>query len=352
MSTAFAAVTSFVRAVVDESRANDVAFMAASIAYYAFVSLLPLLFLALLALSVFGDPDLVTVVVDVTYTASPSIGETLSKALQNDGGEVGFSFLGVLTLLWASLKLFRGLDTAFSDIYDTDSEESILGQFRDGLVVLFAIWLAAIATTVAGAALALFRSVPYISVLEPLLLLVGLGLAFFPMYYVFPDVDLSVRDVLPGVAFAAVGWTALQGVFHIYATFADKSATYGVLGGVILLVTWLYFSGVVLLVGAVVNSVLAGRHERVTERRRTLTSDETAAYLESLSHEVADSGRIRTDGNGAVDVPSPPSAVSQYVLVERSGDDDVGTVREVRLRWPVEPDEAEGDETESSESRD
>lgn len=336
MRTVLADATSVVKTTVVEAREKDVTFMAASIAYYAFVALLPLLFLALLALSVFGDPGLVQTVLGVAHAVSPSMGDTLSKAIRSSGGEVGFSVLGLLTLLWASLKLFRGLDTAFSAIYDTESEESILDQLRDGIVVLFAIWLAAIATTVAGAALALFEAVPFIGVLEPLLLLVGLVLVFFPMYYVFPDVDLSLAEALPGAVFAALGWTVLQGAFHVYAAFADKSATYGILGGVVLLVTWLYFSGVVLLVGAVINTVLAGRHERVGERRRTLTPDETVAYLKSLGREINDDARIRADGNGIPDTPSPPDGTREYVVVEWTAADRESATREVTLRWVVD----------------
>lgn len=111
----------------------------------------------------------------------------------------------------------------------------------------------------AGAAFAAFEDHPLVAVANPVLLVVGLSVSLFPIYYVFPDLDLSVREVVPGVLIAAVGWAALQSLFQFYVLLFDKQEVYGVIGGVLLLLTWLYLSGFLLLVGGVVNAVLAGR---------------------------------------------------------------------------------------------
>ncbi|MFC7176850.1 YhjD/YihY/BrkB family envelope integrity protein [Halosegnis marinus] len=58
-----------------------------------------------------------------------------------------------------------------------------------------------------------------------------------------------------------MGWTALQTGFRVYAGIAGSYEAYGVLGAVLLLITFLYFGGLVLLVGVVLNAVLAGRVE-------------------------------------------------------------------------------------------
>jgi membrane protein len=90
-------------------------------------------------------------------------------------------------------------------------------------------------------------------------LVVPLLLAFFPIYYVFPDTHVTVREVLPGVVVAAVGWTVLQVGFQLYVTYAGQSEVYGTLGAVLLILTWLYLAGLLLLVGVAVNVVLSGR---------------------------------------------------------------------------------------------
>jgi membrane protein len=45
--------------------------------------------------------------------------------------------------------------------------------------------------------------------LEPLPLVVLLAIAFLPVFYVFPDANVTVREVLPGVVLTALGWAAL-----------------------------------------------------------------------------------------------------------------------------------------------
>ena len=48
--------------------------------------------------------------------------EEVHAAIDNAGGEVGLSVTGTLVLLWGALKLFRGLDTAFAEVYGTRNE--------------------------------------------------------------------------------------------------------------------------------------------------------------------------------------------------------------------------------------
>lgn len=90
-----------------------------------------------------------------------------------------------------------------------------------------------------------------------LLVLGGLTVVFLPLYYVFPDVDVSVREVLPGVVVAAFGWMLLQQLFSAYVLLTGWS-TGSAVGAFILFLTWLYFGGVALLVECVVNAVNGG----------------------------------------------------------------------------------------------
>ncbi len=262
MGTRLDRATALGRNVVAEVRAENVPFMAGSIAYQAFVSLVPLVALVFVAAALVGDAALADRIISLTGSSLPPSAQRLLRnyIVGSAEGGAGVSVLGAVTLVWGTLKIFRGLDTAFSEIYDTEGKNSLVDQVKDGLVVLvalgFAFGLAVVATT-AFAAL----NVPFIGFLTPLLLVVGLSVAFLPMYYRFPDVDVTVREVVPGVVVAAVGWTVLQSLFQVYVAATGKSSAIDVVGAIVLLLTWLYFSGLVLLVGAVVNAVLAGRGE-------------------------------------------------------------------------------------------
>ncbi|WP_235853462.1 YihY/virulence factor BrkB family protein [Halosimplex salinum] len=245
----------FVKRVFADVSEKNVTFMAAGLAYNAFISLAPLLFVLFIALNVVGG-GLEDRVVSAAQEWLPGpIAEVVAELFAGDPSAGGASVIGLVVLIWGALKIFRGLDTAFSEIYETTGRNSFLDKLRDGLVVFVALVLAVLATVGVSAAVALFAdTVPLLSYTSPLVLLGGLLLAFLPMYYVFPDADLGIRDVLPGAAFAAVGWAAFQSLFQVYLAFSDPGSG-SFFGGVIVVVTYLYFSALVLLLGAVINAV-------------------------------------------------------------------------------------------------
>ncbi|WP_323191653.1 YihY/virulence factor BrkB family protein [Halostella sp. PRR32] len=267
-------VLAVVVAVVRVVRRKNITFMAGSIAYNAFVSLLPLLLILFLVVAAVGNDPLALYVVELTERyLTPNAQLLLASALTDRTGQAGLSAISVVTLLWGTLKIFRGLDTAFAELYASEAESTLLDQLRDGFVVLFAVLFAILAAGVAGAAFALFPAVPYVGFLSPLVLVVGLSLAFLPMYYVFPDADVTVREVLPGTVVASVGWALLEALFQVYAAAASTYEVYGTIGAVLLLLTWLYFGGLVLMIGAAVNVVLAGRVDETVDTEDIANAD-------------------------------------------------------------------------------
>jgi hypothetical protein len=119
------------------------------------------------------------------------------------------------------------------------------------------VGLAAAVAVVLGGVLPALDRLP--GWLAPLPLAVVLTVAFFPMYVVFPDVDVTFREAAPGAAFAALGWTALAAGFGLYASNVGNFALYGLFGAALLLVTWLYLASIVIILGGVLNAVLGGR---------------------------------------------------------------------------------------------
>jgi len=259
MSGRLERVRSTARAVVYEVRSEDVTFMAASIAYHAFVSLLPILGLLTLVVSAVGSERLVDRILATTETVLPAAGQTVvSNALTASGG-VGASVVGITVLLWGTFKIFRAMDAAFSEIYDTERRNSVLDQARDGVVVFLSFAVAVLAVLFLGTWIDVPGSGSIQWLLDRLLAVAGLAVALVPMYYVFPDLDVGLREVVPGVVVAAAGWTTLEWAFRWYVALSSKPDVYGIVGALLLLVTWLYVGSVLLLVGAAVNSTLAGR---------------------------------------------------------------------------------------------
>ncbi|PGF14781.1 hypothetical protein CP556_00705 [Natrinema sp. CBA1119] len=274
----------FGKSVVAGIQEKNVTFMAAGIAYQAFISLIPLLVLVFFLVSFVGDEALAQQVSSTTEGFLPESGQIiLEDGIEGDTGSVGTSIIGLVALVWGSLKIFRGLDTAFSEIYASTEENSLVDQLQDGAVVFGTIGVALVAAAMTTIAFAFFPNIPFLGVLNPLLLVVGLTIAFLPMYYFFPDVDVSAREVLPGVIVAAVGWAALQALFQIYVAISSSSESAGPIGAILLLLTWLYFGGLILLVGGVVNATRSGHIE--------IDSDETAAGDGSLETIPEDADR-------------------------------------------------------------
>jgi len=259
------------RGVAAGARSDRVTFIAAGLAYYAFISLIPLLLLALVVASSLGDTEVVAALVgEVSRSLGEGAGGALSEALAGAAGRGGATAFGLAVFLWSGLKLFRGLDIAFSEVYGDPGPGSMLGQLRNATVTLGAVGVGVVATVAAGAAIAglgigaTAGGGRAVGVAGTAGLVAGLTVAFLPLYYLLPGTDIPVSEALPGAVFAAVGWTALQTGFRIYAAVAGSYEAYGVIGGVLLLVTFLYFGGLVLLVGAVLNAVLAGRADERT----------------------------------------------------------------------------------------
>jgi len=332
-------------AVYTEFSEKNVPFMAAGIAYNAFLSLVPILAVLLVVVSAVGGGLERRIVALAGRSLPGPIADVVVQVFEGGAADPAASLVGLVVLLWGTLKIFRGLDTAFSEIYETTGKNSFRDKLVDGLVV-FVVVLVAVVATVGVTALfaALSATVPYVGVLTPAVLVGGLLVAFLPMYYRFPDADLGWREVLPGAAFAAVGWAAFQALFQVYLVFSGGGSD-SLFGGVVVVITWLYFSGLVLLLGAVVNAVLGGHtsgkaggvgrgasaYETVCEE--TMTTDEFADYLTNLREELAgryDGMRPTIDADAA---DRRPASNGHVTVIEQSKPD--GDEREVSLafRW-------------------
>jgi membrane protein len=113
-----------------------------------------------------------------------------------------------------------------------------------------------------------------------------LTLFFAVIYYFAPDVKASHwRWLTPGATFGIVGWIAASIGLRVYVhSFNNYSATYGGLGAVIILLTWFYLTGLMLLLGAEINSEI----EAAVAAKRLLQlkqgdSPSTAASISSTS---------------------------------------------------------------------
>jgi len=312
------------RALVHEIRAERVTFMAGSIAYHAFVSLLPLLLLVLAAISAVGSTSLQDGLLDLTEAIlTPGASGALVTELETANATTGVSVLGAVLLIWGTLRIFRGLDTAFSDIYESGGANTFADQILDGLVVLVAVAFAVVVGALAETRLGGLSALPGGWFAQRLVLVVGLFVVLFPMYYVFPDEEeMRLREAVPGTAFAAVGLTAFQTLFRFYIDVSSRSPNESLLAGILVFLTWLYFSGLVILLGAVVNAVLTNRSVDVSIRpvvggiapslsNQNYSDEDVTNRLRSLEQHLAHADEVTFEVDGErITLPAPTSTAA------------------------------------------
>lgn len=246
------------RAVYATVRETRITFLAAAIAYYAFVSIIPLAFLGLAVSQLLGAGRLTPVLSGADQFLTPGVIEIIDQSLADSTARGGATVVGIGFLAWSASKVFRGLDVAFSQVYGERGTESLSAKLLDVAIVTLGIPAALVAWAALGVLLPPLDWLPLSVILGQLALLAVLTVVFFPMYYRFPAVEVSPREAIPGTLVAGTGWTLLATTFSIYTTYVTDFQVYGILGGALLLVTWLYLGGIIIMLGAVLNTVLAG----------------------------------------------------------------------------------------------
>ena len=296
-----------VRLLVSEIQEKRITFIAASLAYYAFISLFPLLlFLLAVASLITGDAITTVIITFAEGILTPAGQQETVEALTDQSNATGIIGIGAIFLVWSALKIFRGIDIAFSDVYGTAGPEGIVDQVRDAVITLGAIILAIIVTIVIGAVLSFFQLRALLGVVAPewivglvgsVLSLSSLALALYPLYYFLPSGDVNFREALPGAIFTALGWTLFQTIFRFYAANAGNPA-YGIIGGALLLATLLYFGSLILLLGVALNAILAGRIDEQAPEQKSAglqerVKDRTQALLEEPRNERTNRDKTR-----------------------------------------------------------
>ena len=105
------------------------------------------------------------------------------------------------------------------------------------------------------------------------------------LYFLAPNVKQRFAASLPGAIFAVIVWNGLSLLLSLYfRDVANFSRTYGTLGGFIALMTWLYWTSFVLLVGAELNAELAKQSQKGYIKPKSATAiDEDSTHGSGLN---------------------------------------------------------------------
>ncbi len=247
-------------ALAVQQRVTEVngASLAAAVTLAAFLSLFPLVLVAIAIVGVFASntPDLSGEVIDLLgLSRSDTAAEVLTKALATaEDSRSAASVVGFLGLVWAALRLVGALEDAFNAVWQVTGR-----GLKDKVFAL--AWIA-------GAILLFAASFLVTIVLNflppffaPLNLVVGLGLnvgLFWWTSKVLCNRDVGWRPLLPGALLGGVGLEVLKVVGSILVPRAvsQSSALYGSIGVVFAILAWLLFFGRLVVYTAALNVVL------------------------------------------------------------------------------------------------
>lgn len=254
--------------------------VAASVAFYCLLAFVPALSVLVSLYGLFGDPGRLAVIPDWMDRFLP--GEAV-KMVQNEamrlagqpGGQLSINlFLGVALSLWSASAAAKSLFDALNLIYEEREKRSFLVYSATALAVtllgtiFFVLAIVAIGATPGLLALAELppaAAVTFDALRWPLFGIFSI-FALAVLYWLGPSRrPARFTWLLPGATAAAIVWSVGSAGFSWYAnTLAHYSATYGSLAAVVILMTWLWLSASVVLLGAQLNSELEHQTARDT----------------------------------------------------------------------------------------
>jgi membrane protein len=258
---------------------HNLSLIAGGLTYFILLALFPALGVLVSLYGLFADPAAVSNQMHELAGAIPGgaqevIGNELHQLSAASHGALGFGVIfGLLVALWSASRAASGLILALNLAYETEDERSLIARnllalgLTLGLIVIAVIAIALVAGAPAAIAiLGLGGATKWlILILEWPLLLVIMTAVLATLYRFAPDRRTPRwRWISPGAAVATVLWIAVSIAFTIYvANFGSYNRTYGSLGALIGMLTWIYLSAYVVLFGAEINAAAERQGARV-----------------------------------------------------------------------------------------
>jgi membrane protein len=252
-------------------------FLAASVTYYAFFSVFPLLlvFVTLLGYALQNDPDLQQRVLDSAFGDFPVIGPQLQDNVHSLDGSAWALAVGLGLALWAGTSVALAIENALDHIWGVPFRRRanpVMSRLR-ALVWIAILGGVMIVGVVLGSASAFATYGPAVRMAALLVSLAINIVVFLAVFRVLTSHGPSWRDVLPGALVAAIAWEVLQtaGAYIVDRQLRHASSTYGVFAIVIGLLSWIYLASTVTLFAAEINVV---RAHKLWPRSFSLLSEE------------------------------------------------------------------------------
>lgn len=267
---------------VERFNAARVPILAASLAYYATLSLFPLL---LLAFAGFGFalsryPNLkdeilrfLSLAVEQAFPSAAALLEETLSGLQRDllerfqasAGITGL--IGVGSLIWAASGFFAALQVALSLAIPGTRTRSVVMQRVIAMLSLFTLAPLMLTLMLVGTLVSSLSNLPFLTLLQSYassgLAVLGAFILFSLSYHYLPAHTPSWRASVLAALPTALVWQVARLSLGLLTPLSGFQATYGILAGFLLLLVWLYLSMQIFLIGGVLVSLLEQQRQPV-----------------------------------------------------------------------------------------
>jgi membrane protein len=271
--------------------------LAAQLAYYFFLALFPALLFMVALIGFLPVGDVMNTIVSTLGRVAPRdvltiIQDQVMKITEAKSG--GLLTIGALGALWSTSAGVTAIIDALNQTYGVQEARPWwkVRLIAIGLTIALALFVIVAFTLLLGGPTLAERVAEWFRlgtafrwtwlILQWPVVFALIALAIAIVYYFAPDAEQEWIWITPGSVVATILWLAISLVFRVYVTnFANYNATYGAIGGVIVLMLWFYCSGLALIIGAEVNAQAeqASAYGKNPGEKRAATPTPIAAAL-------------------------------------------------------------------------
>jgi membrane protein len=257
----------FIKKVMED----DIGDLAAQIAYYFLLSLFPFLLFIIALLPYFSlNSDAMINLINEYFPGQTSemVVKNIRSVLEHPSG--GLLSFGIIATLWSASNgissLVRSLNKAYNEKETRTFIKSKLLAIALTIAMVFVIVITLLLPVFGQVILNTIKTYFYVPELSPTVFqFLRWGIAsgimvivLTVLYQIAPCKKLKFREVFWGAITATVLWQLISLGFSFYVTnFGNFSATYGSLGGVIILMIWFFMTGLILVAGGEINAALS-----------------------------------------------------------------------------------------------
>ncbi len=263
-------ITQFAKSMLERVKDVRATELAAQLAYYFLLSLFPFLIFVVTLLPMLGFTGEEFVELLRPYVpdeAMQLVDDNLNAIFGSKKG--GLLSFGIIATIWSASNAINGIIRGLNHAYEVEESRSFLVirllaiLLTLGMIIVIVV---ALVLPVFGKMIGQFLTT-YLGLTEGFLIawevtrwilsyaIISFVITF--IYYIAPNKRLEFKEVIIGGVFATIGWLISSLGFSYYVTnFGNYSATYGSLGGVIILMIWFYVSAFIIILGGIVNVVI------------------------------------------------------------------------------------------------